>query len=431
MKNAIAAIALFLAAASASAGMTNLVDYKGNGLPTNPSVINDAKGNPDFIFTQSKLFKLYAFGTGPQPLASFNGLKRECLKLDANHTGCYSTNPFETDLVEDAICGYPAVPAIVMACRGSSCVSEIYVQACSTSFPDTTNTGATYVAPIGGNPNFAGTINENGDFGTQDFSTRLDFTGNLNAANLMVRQGRTPILGLGALFMNNDGSLKADAREVFKRAVARFPTVFNNPDLIVEIADEPFLRTTTAEARNLQVDGILKSSAMIREFFPKVRIGVTIAPTWDTEPFLLPTVDRIMPAMNWIATDPYLLAFSEVSAVVLKAFQFNTYIRTKFPGIPTWLIVQGFAPVFEKPPAQWGQAEINTYAWFLSGIQNASKSYDGVLIWGWNAVNELQDEYSGENFPKVIKDMYIAASNDKGVMKTGLISGNRSLGASK
>jgi hypothetical protein len=408
MKNFIATLVLSLATVAASAASTNLVDYKGRALPSNPAMTTDARGNPDYVTVQSKTFKLYPFGSGPELLATFNGLKRECLKLDANHTGCYATNPFETDIVEDNICGYPAVPAVILSCRaGGGCVSEIYVSACATSYPDTSTIQA-YIAPTT-TREFGGSLNEGGDFETQHFSSKFDFTGNLNTAELIVRQGRRPILGVGSMFMNFDWTMRPDAREILKRAIARYPTVFAVQDLAIEIADEPLMRATPAMVER-QIDSINKSVALVRELLPTAKIGTVIAPTWDTDTYLLTALPRIMHNFDWIATDPYLLAFSEVSSVVLKALQFNTWMRNNYPRVKTYLVMQGFAPVYEKAPSQWGASEINTFTWFLGGIFNAAKSYDGTLIWGWSAVNELKDEFSGENFPQAIKDIYIGES---------------------
>lgn len=408
MKTLVTSILFVLStAASAATAPTALVDYRGYTLPATPVVAFGETGLPQEVRVLGTTARLYAYGTGPAPVTNFGGIKRECGKLDPGHTECYTTSPFETSLVEDSICGYPAAPAVILACRRDSCVSEVFVAECTTAFPERAN-NRTYSAGMSSR-NFAGSLSESEDFAVQSFSSRFDFTTNLNTAMRIVEQGRTPIVGMGLMLFDFEGNLLPDARAILVKAIARFPQVLRKAELPIELFDEPFMNARPQDLPKLIAD-INAASALVRELLPNARIGITVAPTWEGNANILPSVEAVIHNFGWIATDTYLMNFGEVSQTLRRAKEFNEYVKSRHPNVATWLIVQGFAPVFEAAPQQWGPAEINSYTSFFFQMQEQAARYDGVMVWGWNAVNELQDQYAGKNFPDSIKNLYIAAS---------------------
>lgn len=400
------AAAVTFSACSANASSV-LLDINGNALPATPVVNYNVDGAPTSISAAGITAHLYAFGQGPAPITNFGSIKRECDRINPNNTSCYSTSPYEITLTEDSICGYPVVPSVVMSCKNGSCVSELYMQACSTSYPSSV-ASATYAAPKS-SKNISGTVNENVDFSTQSFSSSYDFTANMNAAARIVAQGRTPIIALAGLLFDDNGNMRSDAQSNLNAVVARYPSVFYAPKVSIEIFDEFLLYVPPSDYAR-RVAEFNKVSALLRTTVPSLGQGVVLAPIWNTHPGFLQAVAGIMPNLNWVATDPYLSTLGNEASPIASANEFINYMRAYYPQHAAWLIVQGFGPVGSIPPAQWGSTEIAQFTNFLSGMSTQGARYDGVLIWGWVSVYELSDAFAGKNFPQAIKNLYIGAT---------------------
>lgn len=393
-------VALTIVACSATSA-TPAVDYFGNNLPANLMLHKSPAGVPLSVSSGTTELMLYAYGSSPSvKLNNFQGLKRECSKILPSHTGCYSTNQFETNIKDESICGYEATPTVVVACTTGKCVSEIYVHACDSSYPKVG--GTSVYSQVKSAKQFAGTVNDTTDF-NQEFSSSLDFTMNLHVARMIKQQQRSPVVGVGSMLFNVDGSMKYNAGVILDKAIAEFPDVFTQ-GVMIEIQDEPFMNMSQAAA-NAQAQSINSAVAVIRSRIPSASIGVVVAPTWDYEQQVLPATESIMFNMNWVATDLYQQVFGDNRPVTM-AKQFSDYMKVNHPNIPRFLIAQGFAPVFSKRPNEWGITEINLFSDFLSKMEVESREYNGVLIWGWNKVYELNDDYAGKNFPDAVKNIY-------------------------
>ena len=393
-------VALSIVACSATSA-TPAVDYFGNNLPANLILHKSPAGVPLSVSSGTTELMLYAYGSSHSvKLNNFQGLKRECSKILPSHTGCYSTNQFETTVKDESICGYEATPTVVVACTAGHCVSEIYVHACDSSYPK-----------VGGSPTyiqgksskqFAGSVSDSNEF-NQEFNTSMDFTANLYVARMIRQQGRSPVVGLSQMLFNTNGYIKTRASAILDKAISEFPDVFTS-GVMIKIQDEPFMNMSQAAA-NDQAQSINSAVAVIRSRIPNASIGVVVAPTWDYEPQILPATESIMSNMNWVATDLYQQVFGDYRPVLL-AKQFSDYMKVNHPNIPRFLIAQGFAPVFSKKPSEWSTTEINLFSDFLSKMEVESREYNGVLIWGWNKVYELNDDYAGKNFPDAVKNIY-------------------------
>lgn len=390
---------------------STLKDINNSPLPGSP-LLNCADGHvPSDITVQGKAFHLYPFGSGPFPIANFGGIKRECDKLvSSNQTGCYTTNPFETPQLQNDICGYPSTIAYELACDASHCVAEIYAQACGSSAPVFPGNHA-YTAPVT-SLNIAGHITNFSDFASQTFASKYDFTENLNIAAEIVRQGRTPILGVGSLLLGLDGALRASATQDLKAAIAKYPTVFNIPGLAIEVTDEPFLRVDPATLP-ARIAGLNKAIKLLHLLVPSASLGVTVAPVWNIDPRMVGSIEAVLPGLQWLATDTYAqsLDAGALQNTLDLARQFSGYMKTNHPHIARWLIIQGFAPVSSATPTEWSAAQVATFEQFLlSMVEIIGTQYDGVVIWGWSNVYELPDAYAGKHFPPALKNFYLNKS---------------------
>lgn len=403
MKKLILTLAAMVVSATAFAFNLPVVDYLGNALPASPIATFDASGKPVLISAAGITTNVYAYGSGPYPITNYGGIKRECNKLDSGHTSCYSTNPQEITLTESSICGFPVVPAVIMSCRGNACKSELFLQACTTVFPDRqASTG--YVAPYS-SKNIAGNLNNGSDFSDQSFSTRLDFTSNLNTARKIKALGHMPALSIGAIVFDSNGNLVPDAYSRLINAINAYPDVFYTPGIPMEVIDEPFNNIPVSQypTQSNQINLVI---SWLKNLTPNASLGVTIAPIWNNNAQMLPAIETIASQLSWVATDPYLNVLENSAASLQLATDFINYMQAYHPTMNTWLIVQGFAPVFSKPPAQWGAYEINTYTNFLGQLMTIGNRYNGLMVWGWSDSAELDPQFSSANFPQVIKDLY-------------------------
>jgi hypothetical protein len=401
-------------------GPARLLDFFGRQLPdvsldcSGPAAPSDVQvtipGQP-----RTRL-PLYPDGAGPAPIATYGGIAAECDKLMPGHTGCYSTNPADDPswLRESLACGFPGRPALILACDASSCVSEIFDIACTSAYPDTAP-GATFAADAT-HWNIGGAVNEGRDIESQAFHATYEYTGSLLVARSIVRQGRVPVLALGGMLLDANGLLRPDADTILSNAIAQFPDVFHAPRLQIEAVDEPFWNgddPPSGAALSNAIAAIQTEIALIHARVPNAAVGVTVAPVWDTVPIMAPSVEALLPQLQWLATDVYTQSLdpaSQAHALTLAA-QFAGYMRAHHPAMPIWLIVQGFAPVNGPPPDQWGSDRIATFESFMRSMSAIGASqYSGVLVWGWSFVNELPPQYAGMHFPAQIRAFYRSAT---------------------
>lgn len=398
------------AASPCQPGQSVLKDVYRRSLPESPEMRCSDGATPSSVVVQGKNLRLYAYGTAPYPVTHFGGILRECDKLLPGYTACFTTHLYETLLTESAICGYPATPTYILACDKQICSSEIYSQACGTSSPDL-SPDQKYSAPAV-SLSIAGMINDGSDFGNQNFASGLDITANLNMAERIVRQGRIPILNLGALLMGYDGGLRASAAQDLSAAMARYPSVFSAPGLAIEVYDEPFFNTDPA-ALPARISGIKKSISLLRSAIPAAALGVVVAPVWSSDPLMVASFESILPGLDWVATDPYAQSLDAAAFArsLTLAKNFANFMKIAHPSKGRWLVVQGFSPVFSPLPSQWTPQQMSSFKQFLLDMaQMANKDYDGAAIWGWSNAYELPDRYTGKFFPAELKQLYLSKS---------------------
>ena len=404
------AVAPAVSSAAVCAGNSVLKDFFGRPLPGSPAMSCAGGATPQAVLAEGRALPLYAFGTGPYPITNFGGIPRECSKLMPAGTSCFTTNPADTPLSESATCGYPAVPSYILACDASRCTAEIYSQACGSAYPDLSpdQVYSATTTPL----NVAGAINGGADFASQSFASRLDFTANLDVAERIVRQGRTPVLGLGGLLMGSDGALRSTAAQDLGSAIAKYPSVFSAPGLAVVVYDEPFAGTEPLTLPR-RVNGIKKSIALLNSRLPAATLGVVVAPVWSTDPLMVAAFEAILPGLQFVATDTYAqtLDAPTVDRTVSRARHFAAYMKIAHPSLDRWLVIQGFAPVFSALPNQWTPEQHALFAQLLNNLVDvASSDYAGVVVWGWSNAYELSDAYTGKFFPPALKQLYLSKS---------------------
>lgn len=375
------------------------IDSRGNLLPGNPQI--NMSSEPT-VTVGSFSTRLYKFGSGPAPITTFGGIKRECSRILPSHSDCYSTNPVEVNFEESSICGFPAIPSLVVACKGSSCVSEIFMYACNAAYPDYQE--STYSKPLSAG-NVIGEINSGADFTNQVFSSRMDYVSNLNLAVKVKKQGRVPVIATGGMLFDYDGRVKLNAAQILDDAIAKYPSVFTS-DVTIELFDEPFYGHPNVSVFE-KINSINLVKNLLLQRLPRASLGVAIAPTWSIAGEVVPAFESIVDGLSWVAVDPYLQSPGDEENVLTQAKQFISYMRQNHSNLQTLLIVQGFAPVFGKTPATWNAYDVSVFSDFLGRMSDVSRQYDGVMVWGWNYVNELDDAFAGKNFPSAIKDLYV------------------------
>lgn len=384
-----------------------LKDFYKQALPGNP-VLKCTNGyTPSNVEIEGNLLEIYAFGTGPYPITYYGGSLRECNRLMPSGKACFTSNPFVPPQVERSICGFPAPVAYVLACDAYGCTSEAFSQACASRAPDLP--GNTFYTTAASAFNVAGHLTNATDLGHQGFSSRFDLTENLNTAASIVSQGRVPILGLGGLlFEPSNGALQAQAAQDLDRAIAQYPTVFSAPGLSIEVMDEPFLNADPASLA-FRIDQLNKGIALLRKALPAASLGVAVAPVWQVDPNMIPSVEAIAPGLDWMATDPYAFSLdaAALDGALQRAHEFAAYLDTRHPGLKRWLILQGFAPPAAPLPGAWTSAQLAIFQQFIAEMVEISKSrYHGTLVWGWSNGAELPDGYTGKNFPPALKAFY-------------------------
>ena len=387
-----------------------LKDFFNRPLPGSPAMSCAGGVKPAQVLVEGRALPLYAYGTGPYPITNFGGIRRECSKLMPAGTSCFTTNPSDAPLSESATCGYPSVPAYVLACDASRCTAEIYSQACGSAYPDL-SPGQMYSAPAT-SLNVVGAINDGADFGKQGFASRLDFTASLEIAERIVRQGRTPVLGLGGLLMGSDGALRPSAEQDLSNAIAKYPSVFNAPGLAVVVYDEPFAGTDPLTLPR-RVSGIKNSISLLHGMVPAATLGVVVAPVWSSDPLMVAAFEAILPGLQFVATDTYAqtLDAPTIDQTVARARHFATYMKIAHPSVGRWLVIQGFAPVLSALPTQWTSGQLAMFTQLLNNlVEVANADYGGVVVWGWSNVYELSDAYSGKFFPPALKQLYLNGS---------------------
>ncbi len=387
-----------------------LKDFFGQPLPGSPAMSCGNGAVPASVLMQGRVLPLYAYGIGPSPITNFGGIPRECGKLMPGGSACFTTNPADTPLTESATCGYPAVPAYVLACDASHCTTEIYSQACGSAYPDL-SPGQLYSAPAS-SLNVVGAINDGADFGSQGFASRLDFTANLGIAERIVRQGRIPVLGLGALLMDSDGALRPTAAQDLGDAIEKYPSVFKAAGLTVVVYDEPFSGTDPLTLPR-RVNGIRKSISLLNSLLPAASLGVVVAPVWSTDSLMVAALEAILPGLQFVATDTYAqtLDAPTVDRTVSRARHFATYMKIFHPSVARWLVIQGFAPVYSALPSQWSPEQNAMFTQLLGRlVEVANDDYLGVVVWGWSNAYELPDAYTGKFFPPALKQLYLSKS---------------------
>lgn len=380
------------------------IDYFGNALPGAPA-IHTENGIPKHLSVGDVTLNLYDFAhpeNNPAPLRNFGAIKRECSKINPQHSACFSTFPYETTLQEETICGYPTAPAAIVSCQAGRCISEVYNQDCGTGYP--TILGSTAYNTLRANFNIAGEINGSDEFSSQGFNTRYDFTRNLNTAAEIMRQGRIPIIGMGGMLFDNEGLMKPNAEQILNTAIARFPQLFT-ANTLIEVIDEPFLNAQ-ADTLPARIAAIQTVTRMLRARIPAAQLGVVVSPTWDQDANIIPATEAIIGPMQWAATDLYAPTLESTERPVRLANDFSKYMKDNHPHMERWLILQAFAPQNSKRPQLWGSVEKAQFRDFMTRMANASVNYSGVLAWGWNSVNEIDDAYAGKHFPVDIKQMY-------------------------
>jgi len=384
-----------------------LKDFAKRPLPGTP-VLRCANGlTPSTVEVEGKVLDLYAYGTGPQPITDYGGSMRECNKLMPTGTACFTTNPFAAPQIERNICGYPSPAAYILSCNSFGCTAETFNHACASSSPDMPGEYL-YTVPIT-SFKVAGHITDQTDFGNQSFATRWDFTENLNTAASIVRQGRIPILGLGSLLLDANGVLRPTATQDLYRAIEQYPTVFNASGLSIEVVDEPFLRVDPVSLP-VRIAELKKAIALLKQLLPLADLGVTVAPVWNSDSHMVPSIKAILPGLHWLATDTY--AYSLDGPVIENTLQlareFSTYLKANYPSVERWLIIQGFAPTKSPLPTTWTPDQLYVFQQFmLRLIEISSTQYDGTLVWGWSNASELPDEYTGKKFPPALKEFYL------------------------
>jgi hypothetical protein len=381
------------------------IDYFGKALPGSPAILTE-NGTPKRLSVGDAVLNLYDFAhpeNNPPLLRNFGAVKRECSKINPQHTACFSTFPYETTLQEETICGYPTAPAAIVSCQAGRCVSEVYNAACGTAFPSLS--GSTVYNTRPANFNIAGAIDGSDEFSNQGFNSKFDFTSNLNTAAAIMRQGRIPIISVGGMLFDNVGLMRPNADQILNTAIAKFPQLFAS-NTVIEVIDEPFLN---AQANTLpaRIAAIQSVTRMLRAKIPTAQLGVVVAPTWDRDNNIIPSTEAILGGMQWAATDLYASTLEDTVRPVSMANDFSKYMKDNHPTMGRWLILQGFAPQNSKRPQLWGSVEKAQFRDFITRMANTSVNYTGVLAWGWNSVVEIDDAYAGKNFPDDIKKLYV------------------------
>ena len=317
----------------------------------------------------------------------------------------------------------------------------------SSSSPAPKHAGQSYKASPG-KASFSGSFYEPGTISAEPFQTGADISEgailtqrglpggsrmDFSALRLAIGQGRAPIISLGFL-LDADHRLADGAMERLDRAMSDFPDVFSHPQLIVDVVDEIFWRTSGVAApadRAAEVALALDLIKLLRSKMPQAVLGINTNPqVWDGQwgypgasRALLDEMLPVMRASDFVASDPYFWTPTTASAArsVKNAREFADFVELNVPNAIRILVVQGFGPVdFPSAGNPWTPSQLNEFKSAVSQLFAAGEDrYHQMMIWGFGQTGLVDQQCratlagcsvawnDGDGLPDAIKDLYV------------------------
>lgn len=233
---------------------------------------------------------------------------------------------------------------------------------------------------------------------TAELRSTVVYSGKPTTSRAAQTLGKQNILDL--LFMSSPG-----AEQSLIQYIKDNSDLLAVPGIRVLISDEVFWDPTAAastdsiNALQAELDALSAAAAMVRRYIPNASIGVTIAPhVTFGRPNTLDYVKKVIPLVDWVATDPYWLGDStSIQALHDWSRTFNALAKTANPKVETWFIAQAFKlPTWDLP----------TFNSFIAEELAYAADYDGVLFFGWQFVSEIDIAAAGMNFTPETKLLY-------------------------
>lgn len=266
------------------------------------------------------------------------------------------------------------------------------------------------ISPITQN-NVADVVTSTSDLQTNILPAKYHFTTDIQIANSIAQcSNGNPSLVINKYILDpTTGLLLSNALNTIQTLAQQSPNLIQNPNFLIEVADEPFWGKTASDSN--QIIALTQAIQWLRQYFPQAKLGITLSATWNIDPNLYPSASQIIPYLDWVAMDTYAqdANSSAYSLSISYSNQFAQWMDVNFPNTPKWLIFQGFSPTNTTTINQWSTTEVQNFENFISTMHSiANQSYNGWMAWGWSNVNELPPQYAGKYFPSNIQSFYLS-----------------------
>ncbi|MBC5764595.1 hypothetical protein [Ramlibacter albus] len=246
------------------------------------------------------------------------------------------------------------------------------------------------------------------ELATSELRITFGYAGNLPTSRAIQAAGKQNILDM--LFMGHGpaagdklaGRLAPDVEQQLAAYVSANQALLV-PGVRVLVADEVFwnpadTRDTDAVLRP-QLEALRTAVALVRRYLPNAMIGATLSPyATFGRPNTVAYMREVIPLLDWVGTDPYWFGDpGNVQALNDWTAGFVAMAKAANPRVETWYIAQAF---------RFPNWDLATYRAFTARQLELSLAFDGVLIFGWQFVSEIDPSTAGKFFDAETRRLY-------------------------
>ncbi len=256
-----------------------------------------------------------------------------------------------------------------------------------------------------------GYFNKNNNPKYKDFPSSIDASMSLYVINNIIKSGRIPVFSATHILFDNNNNLRPDAEQRLKNSVAKFPNVFNDPKLLIEVQDEPYwnLGKPLEIDLNKSINETKQALALVRKYVPTASIGIVFVSLYNQNPTIKKGMIEVMPLCDWVSVDPYAFNSTEYSDRLNETVDFTKLANEYSPNAKKYLIIQGFGPLDIN---EWNNTNTIQYEDFLGKMFDYSVTYyDGAIMFGWTDGNGDIMSQRGMYYPKDLKEFIINKIN--------------------
>ena len=378
-----------------------------------------------YLGEQIQSFSLPLVSITQGSLADNGAIKRESLKIiekiNIKNPLSFYTEPSDigSSVIYDKTCGFQSetIFIIVQDSDTNKFYGEMAALNCLAVYPDQNPDVDIPTKVTNDGFKVFSNIYNTSELSTQSFPVNGFSTISLRVADDLLKKypDKEVLIVLSNMLMDKNKVLLPNADEILTTAINNYPDLFNSPNLLIELVDEPFwhpdsqVKVNEGATLNNELDSLLNYVDFVKKYLPNSKVGVVIAGIWNKYPQLLDAAESISYKLDWIACDIYATDTDNIgyeqSLSMLESF--HDSIKGKNPYVKIYSVIQGFAPLNMTPDTE------DSFLSFMKLMFDYSvTNYNGIAIWGWNSVAELPDSISGYKQDDKFKTFYINEINN-------------------